>query len=130
MVKIAIFFQPWQITRWNKLLMKVHLMKSFKWLTEIETYEMSYSCSQITVAENLLANIEVTKSVSGVSPLCINHCCASSPHGDNDTRVKVFCWRVGEHRQLCWSEIFLSQVVLGQYMCTLWQNLAVLSYHK
>jgi hypothetical protein len=24
MVKIAIFFQPWQITRWNKLLMKVH----------------------------------------------------------------------------------------------------------
>jgi hypothetical protein len=47
-------------------------MKSFKWLTELETYEMSYSCSQ-EVAENLLANIEVTKSVSGVSPLCINH---------------------------------------------------------
>jgi hypothetical protein len=83
-------------------------MKSFKWLTELETYEMSYSCSQ-KVAEHLLANIEVTKSVSGVSPLCINHCCASSPHGANDTRVKVL-WDVIPHldeistklQQVCW----------------------------
>jgi hypothetical protein len=44
MVKIAMFFQPWQITRWNKLLMKVH--EIFQMVNrELETYEISYSCS-------------------------------------------------------------------------------------
>jgi hypothetical protein len=76
--------------RWNKLLMKVH--EYLKWSTELETYEMSYSCYQ----RLLKIDFPILKSQSQY-PLRINHCCASSPHGANDdTRVKVL-WDVIPH---------------------------------
>jgi hypothetical protein len=82
-------------------------MKSFKWLTELETYEMSYSCSQ----RLLKIDLPILKSHSQyrVCGLYINHCCASSPHRANATRVKVL-WDVIPHLdeistkllQVCW----------------------------
>ena len=84
--KLLHFFQPSEIAHWNKLLMKVPVilqMNNPTWNLQKAFFVFS------EVAENWLARIEVTNSVPHVSSLCINHCWAYSPHGANDTCVKV-----------------------------------------
>ena len=82
-VKIDIFFQPWQITYWNELVMKIRaLLQRFNQTWNLQKAFFVFS-------EDALVSSEVTKSVANVASLRINHCWPYSPHGSNGTCAKV-----------------------------------------